>query len=269
MVPESSHILVVAPAEVDGAALREELERHCAADRIEVRLVAPAVTASKFKHAFGDVDDAIVAAQRRLEESMQKLRGGRLEVQGQVGDSDPLIAAEDALGSFAADEMLIVTHSGEEAEWFERDLFDEAAERFEPPITHVVLDGANGNRGLAEVEHSGPGVPGGGTAADEMELGENLPPFSRWDLAGMVVAIVGTIVLALLAASPPGGVDSFAGATRILIAIAFALINMAHVVGLLFFSSQRYRGPGRTLFRALSLLGTPTAIVVSLLLGLT
>jgi hypothetical protein len=259
---EAKRLLVVSPAEVDGAALREEIERRTGGRPAEVRLVAPAVTESKVKHAFGDVDDAIAEAEGRLEESIEGLRGDRLEASGAVGDSDPLVATEDALGVFPADEVLIVTHHGEEAEWFERDLFDRAAERFEPPVIHVEL--RNGDRALAEVERSGPGISRDEPKPDEVELSPNLPPFSKRDLLGIMVAIVGTIVLALIAATgdPEGG----AGAAKILIAIAFALLNLAHVVGLVFFSSQQYRGIGQTLFSSLSLFGTPIAIVVSLAL---
>jgi hypothetical protein len=259
-------LLVIAPAAVDGRALREQIERRSGERPAEVRLVAPAVTESRIQHAFGDVDDAISEAQERLAESARGLRGGRIDASTRIGDSDPLIAAEDALGTFPADEILIVTHRGEEAEWFERDLFERAAERLVPPIAHVELEG-NGRGELSEVEHAGRGVPRQGPDEQEVILSRNLPPFSPRNLAGIVVAIVGTVVLAILAANPPGGTDSFGGAARILIAMAFALINLAHVVGLVLFNSQRYRGAGESLFGNLSLFGTPLAIVVSLLIG--
>jgi hypothetical protein len=261
---EKKRMLVLAPAAVDGASLREEIERRAGAQPVEVRLVAPAVTDSKLKHAFGDVDDAIEDAGKRLDRTIDGLRGDRLEASGAIGDADPLIAAEDALGAFPADEILIVTHAEDQAEWFEDDLFDRAAERFEPLIVHVELEaGANG--GLSEVEESSPGLSPDEPAEEEVALSPNLPPFSKRDLLGVVVAIVGTIVLAVLAASGGNG-DSGASAARILIAIAIALVNLAHVVGLVLFNSQQYRGPGRTLFGNLSLFGTPIAIVASLIL---
>jgi hypothetical protein len=49
--------------------------------------------------------------------------------------------------------------------------------------------------------------------------------------------------------------------------MAFALINLAHVVGLLLFNAQRYRGPGRTLFGNLSLYGTLIAVLASALIA--
>jgi hypothetical protein len=262
---KAKHLLVVSPVKVDAAALGDEIRRRGGQQPAEVRIIAPAVTESRIRHALGDVDEAIVDAESRLQKSIEGLRGSGLRASGAIGDSDPLVAAEDALGTFPADEIVIVTHRGEAADWFERDLFDRAVERFEPPISHVEL--GNGHGGLAEVERSGAGVSGDEPGAEEVEISPNLPPFSKLDLAGIVIAIGGTVALAILAANPPGGADSFAGAARILIALAFALINLAHVVGLLLFNSQRYRGAGQTLFRTLSLIGTPVAIVVSLLLG--
>jgi hypothetical protein len=261
----AKRLLVISPAAVDGSALRAEIERRTGDGEAEVRLVSPAVTESRVKHAFGDVDDAIDDAQRRLDQTVEGLGGGGVSASATIGDADPLVATEDALGTFPADEVLVVTHREEEAEWFEEDLFERAAERFEPPIVHVELAG-NGARGLAETERSEAGISRDEPGPDEVELSPNLPPFSKRDLLSIAVAIVGTIVLALLAANVGDDSNSATAAARILIAIGFALVNLAHVVGLVFFNSQEYRGPGRELFGNLSLFGTPAAIVVSALI---
>ncbi len=55
-------------------------------------------------------------------------------------------------------------------------------------------------------------------------------------------------------------------AAAILIAIGIALVNMAHVVGLTLMESVRYRGGFAKLFRTLSLVGTPLAVLVILVL---
>ena len=256
-------LLVIAPTGLEGRALREEIESRAGGDSAEVRVVFPAVTHSKFKSVMGDVDDAIGEAQGRLEESMDGLRSDRISVSAKVGDNDPMVAAEDELGLFRADEVLIVTHDEAEADWFEEDLYDRAAERFQPPVTHIELKG--GGDGMVETEHSSAGVPEQ-QGEDEIELTENLPPFSKRDLLGIVVAIVGTLILVLLAANVGDHSNTSRAAGRILIATAFILVNLAHVVGLVFFNSQQYRGFGRELFGRLSLYGTPLAIVVSLLI---
>jgi hypothetical protein len=89
--------------------------------------------------------------------------------------------------------------------------------------------------------------------------------------------MVGTIVLVVLAAigddnlNAEGGFGAAGGgfseqSARILIAGAFALVNLAHVVGLVFFQATGHRGFARTFFARASLYGTPLAIVVCLLL---
>ena len=41
------------------------------------------------------------------------------ETESTAGDSDPLVAVQDALREFAADEVVVVTHPDEEASWLE------------------------------------------------------------------------------------------------------------------------------------------------------
>jgi hypothetical protein len=82
-----------------------------------------------------------------------------------------------------------------------------------------------------------------------------------------VIGIVGTIVaIVLAAAGAAGGQVTGWHAVAIGIAIAIALVNMAHVVGLTLFESVRYQGGFAKFFRTLSLVGTPLAIFVNLLI---
>jgi hypothetical protein len=100
----------------------------------------------------------------------------------------------------------------------------------------------------------------------------NWPPLSRRDVIGILVAIIGTLVLGALAAECVGdatGVNDLeegrlgaACAATILIALAIALINLAHVVGLFLFQSVGYEGIFSRFFARLSLFGTPAAIAV-------
>jgi hypothetical protein len=81
---------------------------------------------------------------------------------------------------------------------------------------------------------------------------------------GMTLGIVGTIVVVILAAvaTSGSGDEGWSGAA-IGIAIATALVNMAHVVGLLLMESVRYRGGFAKFFRTLSMVGTPLAVLVN------
>ena len=84
----------------------------------------------------------------------------------------------------------------------------------------------------------------------------------------MVAGIVGTIVAASSPPRPPPArAPRPAGhAVAILIAIATALVNMAHVVGLTLMESVRYRGGFAKFFRTLSLVGTPLAVLINLVI---
>lgn len=230
-------------------------------------VLSPAVTSSQLKHALGDVDEAIERATRRLEETVAELRNGGVEASGEVGESDPIVAIEDALSVFPADEILILTGPDGDAPPMDRDAFERAKERFGQPITRVRLDRAAAEAEVVGISGSGPGTPEASESEVALAGSANLPSFSIGDIGGIAVAIVGIVVLAILAAACPGGPESFGCAARIAIALAAGLINAAHVVGLLLFESVRYRGFWDRLFADLSLFGTPLAIVVSLLIG--
>ena len=269
------HLLVVTTTDVPGERLREQVERHAEGRDPAIHVVAPAVTEGPFKHVMGDVGEAKQSAGERLDASLDELRSSGGEVTGTIGDADPLVAIEDALQTYPADEILIVTHTGDGSRWLEGDLFERAKEKFEPPLTHVTVEGASGDAGVSEVEHRGRGAE----PPDEDEVDPtsgNIPPFTARDLFGLVVAIVGTLVLGALAATcESGGGDAIEHGSgtsaecsaRILIAVGVALINAAHVVGLFLFQGLRYRGGWARLFAILSLVLTPVAIVASLLIA--
>jgi hypothetical protein len=259
-----TRILVVATEELLGDELARLLAEHAGGRQGEVRVVAPAVTDSALKHAFGDVDEAIAAAEERLRHSLEALGHSGLKVAGAIGDADPVVAMEDALADFDADEILIVTHPEDDGAWLEGDAFERAQEQFRLPVTHVTLERrGNADAGVVDVESSD--ATDGGDAEVELRSG-NIPSLSRRDLGGILVAIVGSIILVILAADCADASDAGC-VVRYLLAGALSLINIAHVVGLLLFESVGYRGIFERFFAKLSLYGTPAAIVVSLFVG--
>jgi hypothetical protein len=265
-----SRLLVVAAETVTREALEPQLESRLEGPGAVVHVIAPALTHSSLKHAMGDVDDAIVAAEERLKRSLQALRDAGIEASGGLGESDPMVAIEDALATFPADEIVIVTGADEEGlPGPEGDLFERARARFEPPITHVTIEDREDDREreVVDVERAGSGVQAG-TEQGRGRRARNLPPLSARDVGGIVVAVVGTVVLIVLAAtcSEVGGDSADWGCVaRYILAGGAALVNIAHVVGLMLFESVGYRGLGERFFAHLSLWGTPAAIIVSLL----
>jgi hypothetical protein len=105
----------------------------------------------------------------------------------------------------------------------------------------------------------------------EWRASANWPPLTRMDIFGMAVAALGTAALVLIAAITADQDSGSYGAitiARILIATGALLINMAHIVGVLFFESVDYHGPFQRFFARLSLFGTVAAVIVSLAIGL-
>ena len=131
-------ILVVANETLSGRALRSEIENR-AQGRTELRLVCPALN-SKVKHWTNEEDEARRHARERLEQLLTGLRREGLEAEGDIGDDDPVQAMEDALRRFPADEVIISTHPVGRSNWLEHDVVHRAQDRFDLPVTHVVVD---------------------------------------------------------------------------------------------------------------------------------
>lgn len=273
-----TRVLIVATEAVVGDGIGEVIEPRLREGGHEGFVIAPAITGSPLKHAMGDVDEARLTAQARLDESLGALRERGLDVSGAVGDSDPILAIQDALATFPADEIVLVTRPEEEAQWLEGDVFERARTQFDAEVVHVSLarEGADGAR-VADVERSGPGHDEPPDA--EVDPGSrNMPQLSVRDLAGIAVAIIGSIVLVVIAGTcdadavqrdaGTGGEGTDGSCVAVyMIAGVTVLINLAHIVGLVLFESVRYRGLWGRFFANLSLYGTPLAVVAALLIA--
>ena len=259
--------LVVVNERVAGSELRESLLGHLEEEIGPVFVVAPALPGSGLKYVLGDVDDAIPPAQDRLRRTLEELREAGIDATGEVGDSDPIQAISDEIVKFEPDQVLIVAHRDEDGEFAERGLLEQAQRDLDLPVTEIVVDREQ-HPHVLDVKETDP-VAG---RRKGWRPSYNWPPLSRRDLAGIAVAILGTLLLGALAAACVGDADGgsldAACAARILIALGMALINLAHIVGLLLFQSVSYQGIWSRFFARLSLIGTPTALAISLLLGL-
>lgn len=265
-----ARVLVVVTDTVAGSELIDGLgERVRDTESTEVIVIAPAVERTAFRHVLGDVDIATEEAGRRLEISLRELNRAGIAALGEVGDSDPLVATEDALRQFGADEVLVVARAEDQARWFEHGLFERAQEELRPAVRLIAVrhEEAEKTPHLASVEESGPGHRTAAGAEQELSFSPNLPRITRGDLASILIAIVGTIVVIVLAATGPGA-ESAGGAAQILIAMGVALVNMAHVVGLTLLESVHARGGPQRFFRDLSMAATPLAVVVNGLITL-
>ena len=131
-------VLVVVSEPLSPEVLRSALGEP-EASSAEVLVVAPALT-SKRRMILSDPDPAIGRAEQVEEETVERLGEEGIEAAGDTGESDPLLAIQDALQTFPADEIVLFTHAGGEQNWLEEGLVDEAQERFEPPVRHMLVE---------------------------------------------------------------------------------------------------------------------------------
>jgi hypothetical protein len=264
---DRSLIAIVTPAfgspeSID--ALKREAASSPNGGATEIRLVAPAVEINPLHHTLGDIDKPREEAGERLKEAVSAARAAGLDVSAELGDPDPVQAAQDALLKKPADEVLIFSHAEDERAWYEGDLWKHAEDSLEPPLKLVVVGGGpDGNEHVVDIETSGVGESNTDAGA---EVGSAyLPGLTRGDMLGMTFGIIGTIVAIVLAAVAVGGGTATGWrAFAVGIAIAIALVNMANVVGQLLMESVRYRGGFAKMFRDIALIGTPVAVLINL-----
>ena len=137
--PGERRILVIANETVGGETLREEIRRRAEDYDELVRVICPTLL-SRVRFVASDEDAARAQAQERLAHSLSRLREIGVNCDGEVGEADPLQAIEDQLRTFGADEIIISTHPEGRSLWLERGIVQAARERFDVPITHVVVD---------------------------------------------------------------------------------------------------------------------------------
>ena len=137
--PNERRILVIANETVGGTELLEILRQKAEGVDERVHVVCPALN-TQVRTWASDEDGARAEAQKRLDASLARLRQDGVQAQGEVGDGDPLQAIEDALRTFGPDEIVISTHPEGRSNWLERNVVGAARDRFDLPITHVVVD---------------------------------------------------------------------------------------------------------------------------------
>jgi hypothetical protein len=135
---ERRKLLVVAVAPVEPGPLRELVRSHSGEDA-DIRIVAPASGISPLQWLASDEDSAREEAAGIAEEAARTVEPEAARTEAGVGDADPVQAIEDALRTFPADEVLVVTHADEEAGWLEQDSAEEARERFGVPVTRLTV----------------------------------------------------------------------------------------------------------------------------------
>jgi hypothetical protein len=135
MAEQKANVLVVAnrTAESDELlqALRERAERGPVSFYLVVPATARGVSWVADMNAGGD------AAEHDLEGALERLRGAGLDVEGQIGDPDPVAAVTDAANLNKFDELIVSTLHKTLSKWLKLDLPSKAAHATGLPVTHV------------------------------------------------------------------------------------------------------------------------------------
>ena len=130
-------LLVLTPEPVDAGMLRSTLGDEV--EGAEVLVVSPATNQSKLAFWVSDPDEAIAEADAAQEETVERLEEEGVDAAGDTGESEPAVALEDALATFAADRIVVFSHPEGERDYREDEGLAGAEERFGIPITHAVI----------------------------------------------------------------------------------------------------------------------------------
>ena len=132
------HILVVASEKLAGEELCREL-REAGGAGVELDVLAP-ILASRSHYWASDVDRERREARARLDASLAWAAEQGFTASGEVGDPDPLVAIEDELRDFGADEVIIATHPRERTSWLARRMLGHLERELDVPVREIVVD---------------------------------------------------------------------------------------------------------------------------------
>lgn len=130
-------LLVLAPEAVGPDHVRRALGAEV--EGAEVRVVAPALNQSSLAFWVSDPDEAIAEADEAQRETVRALRGEGVRASGDTGESEPLLALQDALATFPADRVLVFVRPDDEQSYREDEVVGEAEKRFGVPVTLATL----------------------------------------------------------------------------------------------------------------------------------
>jgi hypothetical protein len=133
-----AEILVLANETIGGEKLLDAVrERHAQGDA-HFHVVVPQ---TRPKHGNVIYDEAVRdSAQVRVDLALAFMRDEGIDGSGEVGDGDPLNAANDAIAEHGISEIIVSTLPAQASGWMKRDLIEALEGETGLPITHVVVD---------------------------------------------------------------------------------------------------------------------------------
>jgi hypothetical protein len=132
-MPWTTKLLVIANRTIDSDEIRDAIVNRAAAGPVQVTLVAPAT-------GRGTVPPRVrrTATAQRLEGAVQRLREAGVPVEGIVGDSDPMVAVQEAWDPRRFDEVIVATLPTGVSRWMAADLPHRVERLTAARVTHIV-----------------------------------------------------------------------------------------------------------------------------------
>jgi hypothetical protein len=130
-------VLVLTPEPIDANLLRSVLGQEV--EGAEVLVISPATHQSKLAFWVSDSDEAIQEAERAQVESVERLEEDGVDAAGDTGESEPALALQDALATFAADRIVVFSHPEGDRDYREDEGLADAEARFGIPLTHALI----------------------------------------------------------------------------------------------------------------------------------
>ena len=127
----AANVLVVANLTASSVQLLDALKARAERSPIRVTLVMPAQ---------GPGLGGREAVKARLDEALEAMRAAGLEVEGAIGDTDPMEAVAECFDPTRHDEAIVCTLPGRSSKWLQHDFPHRVARFTGVPVTHVVAD---------------------------------------------------------------------------------------------------------------------------------
>jgi nucleotide-binding universal stress UspA family protein len=132
-VPWTTRVLVVANRTAGSDELARSLGERAELGPCEFKLLVPATPA-----ASDDPHSGKQAAKDQMREAVEKLRAAGLDVEGRVGDPDPIVAVHEVWDPAEFDEVIVSTLPTGASRWLALDLPRRVGRITGAPVTHVV-----------------------------------------------------------------------------------------------------------------------------------
>jgi hypothetical protein len=135
MADDMTNVLVVANRTAGSDELLEALRERAARGPARFHLVVPST--ARGVSWVADMNAGADAAEHDLEGALDRLRGTGIEIDGEIGDPDPVAAVQDAAHAGSYDELIVSTLHKHVSKWLKLDLPRKAAHATGLPVTHV------------------------------------------------------------------------------------------------------------------------------------